>query len=339
LTAVADAISTLPADWYVDTRRYEHERRSVFAREWLWFTHAAALDAPGAYVAQTYAGWPVFVVRSNDGELRGFHNVCRHRAGPLVNDGAGVCGNLVCQYHGWLYEDDGRLRSARDFGDAPDADDNALFPIHVEEWRGQVFVNLVSGPKPLAEDLAALFSECDGFPLDEMTLVREWHHDLACNWKTYAENYLEGYHIPMLHPELQRQYDTKQYRVELGDRYCRHSAPRRDGAPDDGRWLFRWPNLALNVYGDSMNVEVIIPTGPQTCTVAYNHFFLDPNAPDVADVIAFSDLVMQQDQRMVEAVQRNLGSGVYDVGVLSPRHEGALAQFQALVREAAPDAP
>ena len=113
----------------------------------------------------------------------------------------------------------------------------------------------------------------------------------------------------------------------------------RDHSDDDGRWLFRWPNLALNVYGDSMNVEVIIPTGPQTCTVAYNHFFLDPNAPDVADVIAFSDLVMQQDQRMVEAVQRNLGSGVYDVGVLSPRHEGALAQFQALVREAAPDAP
>jgi choline monooxygenase len=339
---VADAVSTLPADWYVDAARFEHERRSIFAREWLWFTHAASVAAPGSYVARTYAGWPLMVLRSNDGALRGFHNVCRHRAGPVVEEGKGTCGNLVCQYHGWIYDDDGRLRSARDFGDTPDADENALHPIHVGEWRGQIFVNLAASTRPLAEDLAAFFAECDGFPLDAMTLVREWRHDLACNWKTYADNYLEGYHIPLIHPELQRQYDTKQYRVELGDRYCRHHAPRRDhayGARDDGRWLFRWPNLALNVYGDSMNVEVIIPTGPQTCTVVYNHFFRDPDAPDVSDVIAFSDLVMKQDRWMVEAVQRNLAAGVYDVGRLSPRHEVALAQFQTLVREAAPDGP
>jgi choline monooxygenase len=352
---MADAVSTLPADWYVDGARYEHERRSVFAHEWVWFTHAAAVVDPGSYVAQTYAGWPLMVMRSADGELRGFHNVCRHRAGPLVDDGAGTCGNLVCQYHGWAYEPDGKLRSARDFGEAPDADEFALHAIHVAEWRGQVFVNLAATTTALDDDLAEFFAESDGFPLEAMTLVRAFRHDLACNWKTYADNYLEGYHIPLLHPELQRQYDTKQYRVELGDRYCRHTAPRRadaaepgmaqrgshggrDGGEDDGRWLFRWPNLALNVYGDSMNVEVIVPTGSQTCSVLYNHFFVDPDAADVDDVIAFSDLVMQQDQRMVEAVQRNLASGVYNAGVLSPRHEGALEQFQSLIRKAGSDA-
>ena len=81
--------------------------------------------------------------------LRGFHNVCRHRAGPIVDDGAGACANLVCQYHGWAYASDGRLRSARDFGETLDPDENALHTIRVAEWRGQVFVNLARCRTPL----------------------------------------------------------------------------------------------------------------------------------------------------------------------------------------------
>jgi choline monooxygenase len=274
------------------------------------------------------------VVRGNDGVLRGFHNVCRHRAGPLVDEGSGPCPNLVCQYHGWAYAPDGRLRSARDFGETLDPDELALHPVQVSMWRGQVFVNLNATAESLAPDLRDFFAEMDDFPLERMTLVRATHHDLACNWKTYADNYLEGYHIPLLHPELNRQFDAKRYRVDLGNRYCRHSAPARDGSPSAGRWLFRWPNLAMNIYGDSMNVEVIVPTGPETCRVLYVHLFVDPDAADVNDVIALADVVMEEDRRMVEIVQRNLAAGVYRDGLLSPRHENGVLQFQDLVRAA-----
>jgi choline monooxygenase len=326
---------TLPADWYVDPARYERERTSVFGSEWLWFASEAEVAARGAYVARAYAGWPLLVRRDADGVLRGFHNVCRHRAGPLVDDGAGACANLVCQYHGWAYAADGRLRSARDFGEDLDADEFALTPIQVAVWRGQVFVNLATDPPALEADLGELFAEVRGFTVETMTLVRGAEHHLACNWKTYADNYLEGYHIPLLHPELNRQFDAKRYRVDLGDRYCRHSAPPRAGqVVADGRWLFRWPNLALNIYGDAMNIEVIVPTGPQTCTVLYHHFFVDPDAAGVGDVIALADTVMAQDQRMVEVVQRNLASGAYRDGVLSPRHERGVLQFHDLVRAA-----
>src|SRR3954471_20415180 len=116
LPHVADALPTLPADWYVDPERYAGERTAVFGPEWLWCASEADVAAPGAYVAQEYAGWPLLVRRDRDGEVRGFHNVCRHRAGPLVADGTGSAANLVCQYHGWAYAPDGRLRSARDFG-------------------------------------------------------------------------------------------------------------------------------------------------------------------------------------------------------------------------------
>jgi choline monooxygenase len=331
---VSGASPTLPADWYFDPARYHRERSSIFAAEWLWYTSSAEVAAPGSYVAQLYAGWPLMVLRGTDGVLRGFHNVCRHRAGPLVDDGAGRCTNLVCQYHGWAYSLDGRLRSARDFGEALDPDEYALRAIRVAEWRGHVFVNLDDGAAPLEEDLRDFFAEMDGFPLEGMTLVRSLRHDLACNWKTYADNYLEGYHIPLLHPELNRQYDAKRYRVELGDRYCRHTAPSRDGAPADGRWLFRWPNLAVNIYGDSMNVEVIVPTSPESCVVSYSHFFADPDAAGIGGVIALADTVLEQDRRMVESVQRNLATGTYNAGLLSPRHENGVRQFQDLVRAA-----
>jgi len=331
---VTGAAPTLPANWYFGTDRYERERRNIFANEWLWFATEAEVADPCTYVAEVYAGWPLLVVRGNDGVLRGFHNVCRHRAGPLVSDGAGACANLVCQYHGWAYAFDGRLRAARDFGETLDPDEFALHALQVATWRGQVFVNLDAEAAPLEEDLGDFFAEMNDFPLERMTLVRSSRHDLACNWKTYADNYLEGYHIPLLHPELNRQFDAKRYRVDLGDRYCRHHAPARDGSPADGRWLFRWPNLAMNIYGDSMNVEVIVPTGPESCAVWYRHLFVDPDAADVAGVIALADTVLEQDRRIVEAVQRNLEAGTYRGGVLSPRHENGVRQFQDLVRGA-----
>ena len=335
LPHVVNAAPTLPADWYVTPERYESERSSIFANAWLWFASEAEVATPTAYVARAYAGWPLMVIRSADGEVRGFHNVCRHRAGPLVTDGAGSCANLVCKYHGWAYAPDGRLRSARDFGEVLDPDEFALRPVRVAVWRGQVFVHLNAANGSLYDDLGDFFAEMDDFPVEGMTLVRSAQHDLACNWKTYADNYLEGYHIPLLHPELNRQFDAKRYRVDLGDKYCRHSAPPRGNAsPVDGRWLFRWPNLAMNIYGDSMNIEVIIPTGPQSCTVAYNHFFVDPDAADNASVIALADTVMEQDRAMVEAVQPNLASGSYPGGRLSPRHENGVRQFQDLVRAA-----
>jgi choline monooxygenase len=331
---VTGAAPTLPATWYFGTDRYERERSSVFASEWLWFASESDIADPCTYVAREYAGWPLLVLRGSDGEVRGCHNVCRHRAGPLVDDGAGACANLVCQYHGWAYAFDGRLRSARDFGEEPDADEFSLREIRVASWRGQVFVNLNTAAPPLEQDLRDFFAEMSDFPLEAMTLVRSARHDLACNWKTYADNYLEGYHIPLLHPELNRQFDAKRYRVDLGDRYCRHSAPSRDSSPADGRWLFRWPNLAMNIYGDSMNIEVIVPTGPESCSVWYSHFFADPNAPDIDDVIARADTVLAQDRRIVEAVQRNLAAGIYESGLLSPRHENGVLQFQDLVRAA-----
>lgn len=335
--------ATLPAAWYSDATHHERERRAVFGREWLVVGRATTLHAPGDYVATEIAGWPLLVVVGSDGRLRGFHNVCRHRAGPLLErtaeDVSGHCGVFVCGYHGWAYDLEGRLRRARDFGEAADfdPDDFALLAVRAERWAGLLWVNLDLDAAPLLEALAGLPGACASFDLERLSFSHELTVDLECNWKTYADNYMEGYHIPFVHPELNREVDARRYRVDVEDGYCRHSVPTRDGAVNSGTWLWRFPNLALNLYAEGMNVERFLPLGPRRTRVAYSYFFADLSPASQAardDVVAMSTVTLDQDRRICEAVQRNLDAGAYDVGRLSPRHENGVFHFQSRVRSA-----
>lgn len=321
---------TLPASWYHDPAVLRRERTAVWARSWLVFAPRARLDRPGRYVAATIAGWPLFVVVRPDGSLAGFHNVCAHRAGPIVWDGHGTAGNLVCRYHAWAYDWEGALRSARDFGGEVEGATPALRPIRVEAWRNLVWVSLDPSAPPLFDALGGFAAQCEEFPMEDFEYTHQVVRTLACNWKTYADNYLEGYHIPVLHPELNREIDVSQYRVLVypGDDYCLHTAPARDGAANAGRWLFRFPNTALNIYRTGMNLERILPDGPDRTLVIYDYFFADPDDPANADTLKVSEVTLDQDQAICEAVQGNLDSGVYDTGELSPRHESGVGWFQ-----------
>jgi choline monooxygenase len=132
------------------------DRAQILRRTWQFIGHEAMVPNRGDYLAEEIGGAPVVVVRKADGDLAAFHNVCRHRAGALVADGEGNCGEaFTCRYHGWRYALDGRLRAATDFGAAPGFDPRqyGLFPIRVETWGGLVFVNLDLAAAPLAETL------------------------------------------------------------------------------------------------------------------------------------------------------------------------------------------
>ena len=339
-------VETLPARSYTGAERYQRERHAIFGREWIVLARADQVATPGSYVAGEVAGWPLVVLRDDDGRLHGFHNVCRHRAGPLVADGEGQCrGGLVCRYHGWSYRQDGTLLRARDFADpdaaALDAHAFGLFRVQATTWAGLLWVNLDETAPVLEEDLALFAGEAEGFPLDRYRFREEHHEDLACNWKTYVDNYLEGYHIPLVHPGLMREIDVSQYAVHVHDRYCVHDAPARDGARNLGKWMWRWPNLAFNLYPDGMNVERIMPLGPDRTRVTSSFFFTDAGDATVAETIRatveVSRTTLAEDRAICEAVQRNLDAGAYDTGRLSPKHEAGVLAFHDLVRAAVPD--
>jgi choline monooxygenase len=339
LDGAPEAAETAEAAGYSDPSQWRRERTAIFARTWQFLGHESFLATPGDWIAETLAGYPVIVVRGEDGRLRGFHNVCRHRAGPLTDGQAGHCeGALVCHYHGWRYALDGRLRLARDFGQAPgfDPSDFSLFPIQAETWRGLVFVRMDGSEQPLAEAVAPLEARLGNADWSGLRVGLVRAHPLACNWKTYVENYLEGYHVTQLHPTLDVEIDSARYRVSVDGRVALHEAPlRKPAATYAGLWAWLWPNLGVNVYGaaDGVMIERMSPQGMAATRLDY--VYLTPGGrPVSAETLAVSDAVLAEDRWIVERVQTNLDAGVYRTGRLSPRHEGAVAAFQSFVAEA-----
>lgn len=324
---------TLPVSAYLDDAVMRDEQSRLFRRTWLVAGAAAAVRDPGDVVAVSVAGAPLIVVRGEDGVLRAFHNACRHRFGPLVWEGERDCvKQLRCRYHGWRYGLDGALMATPGFGEA--VDERGLVPVSCAVWRGLVFVAF-DPAGPLEAALGGLPEAAAAVPFESFEIVHEARHPLACNWKAYVENYLEGWHIPFLHPALVADIDVSAYEVRAGDTFCTHHAPPRDGSPSDGFWAWLWPNTAINVYRGGMSLERILPTGPDTMEIAYTYLF----APDVPQAereraMAASLTLTHEDRQVCEAVQRGMASRAFETGLVSPRHEQGLARFYELWRAA-----
>jgi choline monooxygenase len=331
------APETLPARLYGDTAVYEIERREIFARTWQLLAHESQLPRPGDYLATNFAGYPVLAVRGEDGQVRAFHNVCRHRAGPLVEDGTGHCaGALVCRYHAWKYALDGRLASARDFGaaEAFDPREYGLFRLQCDMWRGFVFVNMDADAQQLGEAIAPLERRMQHRAAERFQNPRASSHEMRCNWKTYVENYLEGYHIPVLHPMLNSTI-AADYGTEIEPPAQFYRATPKNDAPIAGLWAWTWPCLGVNVYADGILMERMWPISVDRTRLDYLFLFSeDADEAEIERQIAASLVTTQEDIDICEAVQRNLGAGIYQTGRLSPKHEHGVAWFQKQVLRA-----
>lgn len=324
---------TLPARAYWAEEYWQIERREIWARTWVMAASTGELAKTGDYVAASVAGTPVLLVKAEDG-IRAFHNVCRHRASPLVLDECGHLEKLTCPYHSWRYGFDGRLLNAPAM--SIDKDAYGLFAVRCEIWRGLVFVCLSNDAPPLADWMADVADAALRYPLEEMHLARRLSEEAEVNWKTYADNYAEGWHVPTIHPGLNAALDMASYRVEtLGHTLQTHSARARDGGVTDGLWLWRLPGLFLNMYNWGMSVEQIEPLGPRKLRLNFRYFFHDPKqAKEYDETLAWSLKVVKEDLMICERVQRNLEAGIYDRGRLSLVFENGVIQFQQMIEAA-----
>jgi choline monooxygenase len=330
--------ATLPARLYGCPDAWARERAAVFGRSWLFLGHDAEAPAAGDWIAAEMAGHRLLAGRGRDGTLRAFHNVCRHRAGPLVEGASGRCeGELVCAYHGWRYALDGRLRAATGLGPEEGFDPRAfgLLEVRLETWRGLAFVNLDPDARSLGDHVApleALLAE-RGLRIAAPALRRS--HDLACDWKVYAENYLEGYHIRSVHPALAAELGSADYRVRIeGDLVVQEAAGVNDG-PQAGVWGWLWPNLGINVYRDGAMIERMTPVGAGRTRLDYLVLNVG-GAGALGEALEASDRLTAEDARICEAVQANLSAGANDRGVLSARHEAAVGWFQDRIARSHP---
>lgn len=335
--APSAAVWSIPAAWYHDPAIYEEERRKIFRAQWLWVGREDQLARPGTYLTATVAGFPIFVARDPQGRLVGFHNVCRHRAAPLLTKPSGSCKVLACPYHGWSYEWDGRLRRAPRFGEERDfpGDALSLFPFRVDSWAGLVFVNLDGEAPPLDAWLGPVRTRVEEAAPRDRIFHTELVYELDCNWKNYVDNYQDPYHIPLLHPALNRDLDMPAYRVVNFPGGSFHEAPPRGQVTAAGVFGWRFPNLAFNAFQGVVAFQRMEPVGPSKTRLVYNYFRGTDVPEEAADAaVAYGDQTSSEDRWIAPLVQANLEAAVYDVGPLSPRFETGIEHFHGLLRTA-----
>lgn len=342
---------SIPAPFYVDPAIAELEKEKIFSRTWQVVGHRDQIANPGDYFTSELAGEPLLMVRGAKGEIRGFYNVCRHRAGPPA-EGCGSRKLFRCGYHGWTYGLDGKLISAPEFEGVQefDPEEFTLAPIRTEEWSGLIFVNLDPDAKSLGQSLGELPEQMRRFGFEHMKLFERRTYDMKCNWKTYVDNYLEGYHLPSVHPGLNRELDYNAYTVEPFERHIRQFSPirgaqsgdtmprryqeARDDLTTDYYWIF--PNWMLNCYPDNVSLNIVLPVGPERSLAIFEWYLPEKHLGNAAarDSVNFSDQIQVEDIAICEIVQKNLHSRSYQRGRYSVKQEKGVHAFHRMYAEA-----
>ena len=333
--------ATLPSRYYTDAHFLKLENERVFARTWQLVGRAAQIARPGDYFTATIADEPIVVIHSRDGVVRAMSNVCRHRAGPVVH-GEGNRPVLQCGYHGWTYSTEGKLLNTPEFSGVDNfAKENVCLPqFRVETWSGLVFVNLDPNAESLQHYFAEVMNDIAHIDMTKFQFASRKNWELDCNWKVYVDNYLEGYHIPIVHPGLFRELDYPNYRTETRRFDSIQHSPikkpqrlRKEKDDDEAKYYWIFPNLMLNVYPDNFSTNVILPLGHDRTLTIFDWYFEKSDDPRLQPTIDFSDEIQIEDIHICEAVQRGLQSRTYDQGRYSVQRENGVHHFHGLLAE------
>ena len=349
--------TSLGAQSYTDARFLQVEREAVFYRSWQWVCHVERLREPGRYVVAEVQGRSIVLLRDGGGVLRAFYNVCKHRAHELLK-GAGKTRMIVCPYHAWSYDLEGRLRNAPHTADLPDFDkaEICLEPVQVEVFCSFVYVNLDPAAPSLAEQSGDLAQEITAFApdLDDLTFAHRLTFDIKSNWKNVVDNFLECYHCPVAHKDFCTLLDMDSYTVTTHGIYSSHMAKASKGANtaystdgatvDDHAVWWLWPNTCLMRYPGRGNFLImhVIPVAPDRTFETYDFFFetAEPTERE-REAIAYIETVLQrEDIDLVESVQRGMATPAFDRGRIvhdpagSGKSEHAVHHFHGLVIDA-----
>jgi len=348
------ASQSLPAWTYRDADFMELERRGVWRPAWHLVCHLSELQRPGDYRTFRIPGELAFVVRGRDGDLRAFHNVCRHRAARLLDGDAGNCGGrITCPYHAWSYALDGRLVGVpfAELYENFDKADHGLAPVEFDTFAGFVFIRFEPGGPSLAEELGPVAEEMALYRFAEMeplvpvrTRVRE------VNWKNACDNYVDGLHIRVAHGGLDSLL-RESYRLTIDrgvdkifaeidqpgratpsvDLY-RRVLPRVEHLPPERQrmWTYwrLWPGLMFDVYPDQIDFMQFIPISPTTCVLRDAAFAL----PDARREMRLARYLNHRINREVNAEDTELIARVQDGMASSSFTAGPLGQSEICLR-------
>jgi phenylpropionate dioxygenase-like ring-hydroxylating dioxygenase large terminal subunit len=365
--AIMTAPMSLPAWLYTDQRFFELEREKIFRQAWHIVGHVSDAPAAGDYLTLDILGERVVTIRGEDGKLRSFHNVCRHRAGKIASEPRGHCGHrLVCPYHAWSYTLEGAFAGAPKWQgfEGLDAAALGLKPVDQEIAFGFVFVRFEPGLPSVAEMVAPYADELAAFELEKLIPNgRVTLRPRSVNWKNVGDNYSDGLHIPVAHPGLSRLLGGS-YRIEAKtwiDKMWGHVTeapsnhwPERqyqkllDGfthLPSERRrlWCYYklWPNVAFDIYPDQVDFMQFIPVSANQ-TLIREIAYVHPGSSREMRAARYLNWrinrqVNAEDTALIQDVQAGMESSSYTTGPLSPS-EVCLISFGARMRALIPEA-
>lgn len=221
------------------------------------------------------------------------------------------------------------------FGEDPAfrKEDWPLESIGVRQWRGLLFA-AIAPEDDLEAQLGGFVAELAGEPLESYQAVRQERMVFDANWKIYTDNFVEGYHIPGIHPGFFAAIDFEKFKTTAHDGFVRMTAPPREGLFYRGKWLWTWPNWTLSLFEGGMNTSRINPIDHQRTELIYNFYFADPSkVTEIEDTIARNLAVVREDFEICIETHKNYATDAYCAGPLSPRQEAGVAYFQGRLRE------
>ena len=342
--------SAIDARFYRDPALYALAAERIFAKTWQWIGDIDDVVAAGSLSPRTLLPGlldePLLLSRDASGELHCLSNVCTHR-GNLLVERACRATEMRCRYHSRRFDLRGRMTFMPGFDDALDfpspTDDLPRIPF--ASWAGLAFASL-SPATPFEDVMRDVTPRIEGIaPIASSSApARARDYEIAAHWALYVDNYLEGFHIPFVHPELARVIDLGAYESELlahgtlqialaGDgeaAFDRPPATRDHGRRIAAYYVWLFPNLMLNFYPWGLSVNLVLPVGIERTRVLFRSYVSDPSKLDQGAGGAL-DVVEEQDEAIVEAVQRGVRSRLYRSGRYSPAHERGVHHFHRMI--------
>lgn len=357
---------TLPAWTYSDAEFFALEQERVFAPSWQVVCHVSDIAKPGDWHSLDYLGESVIVVRGTDAVVRAFTNVCRHRGSRIADGARGCAKKLVCPYHAWTYELDGRLTGVPDSASYAGLDKggHGLAPVAMEIWRGFIFVRLKDEGPSVAQMMAPYEAQVEPYRFEDLrALGRVTLREREVNWKNIGDNYSDGLHIPVAHPGLTRLFG-KSYGVEAtehvdrmwgeladrpsanwSERAYQNLLPQVPHLPEDRQrgWLYfkLWPNVAFDTYPDQVDFMQWLPVSPTQSLIREISYVIPDDRREMRAARycnwRINRLVNAEDTALITRVQHGMASRSFSIGPLSDK-EVCLRHFCRRMRTLIPEA-
>ncbi len=342
------AVTGLTADHYTASSVFDLEQQYIAANCWVALCREDEVAGPGAYLATQLGDEPVVVVRDSRGRVRVLSNVCRHRGMVLV-EGCGQASRLRCPYHAWTYGLNGQLHGAPLMRDQVAAHDCNLPTFSAWCWGGFVFANRNAGARP--PRLAALKKHIANFCMDGFHNFHVSEEEWPCNWKCLIENFMDAYHLSVVHPETLRpltptHLSRKSVSGKAFTSYIAHytntAPPRQCHAPEltdaqrhQSHLFCVYPYLIASVSADTLAYLMLQPMGTERVKVRFglSSFEADLSAAAKRERVTKWHAINAEDHAVLERLQRGLRSKVFKPGPLAPPDlEGSVADFHAWYR-------